>query len=279
MNISKSIIVIILTALCVVSNCLATDYLSSGEVAAIGGGSLLIYGTGLWVNNFDSSKKSLIYNPLPGEKSIQEFLGGRYYDGKSNFLDSRFGSAVTPAVGAILLASMDISWPAENRGKGLSQDLFLYLSGLLATRGITELSKAMVARPRPYIKMIPEGRGILYGKDFTYDYNSFFSGHASSAFFVSTFLNKHTRMVMRRELNVEDYRRWRWLPPAIFYTWSSFVGWSRIHAWEHYFSDVAAGALVGWLMGELFYSFNDNSEDNNYNNTTEQTLFIISFKL
>jgi membrane-associated phospholipid phosphatase len=248
-------------------------------VAAIGGGSLLVYGSGLWFNSFDSSKKSLINNPFAGEISIQKFLGGRYHKGKSNFLDSRFGSAVTPVTGAMLLASMDISWPAENKGKGLSQDLFLYLSGLLATRGLTDLAKAAVARPRPYLKMAVDEKTNYSGKGITYDYNSFFSGHVSGAFFVSTFLNKHTRMIMRRELHDDDYRQWRWLPPTIFYTWSSFVGWSRIHAWKHYFSDIAIGALAGWLVGELFYSFNGKNEESNGNAASGQTMFGITLTL
>jgi len=278
MNRSGSIVIILAIVLCLISDSAATDYISAGEAAAIGGSSLLLFGAGLWVNNFDSSKNSIIDRSFPGEKSIQQFLGGKYYNGKSNFLDSRFGSAVTPAVGLILLTSMDLSWPAENRGKALSQDLFLYISGLLATRGITNLSKALIARPRPYLSIASDKNTNPSDEGFAYDYNSFFSGHASSSFFVCTFLNKRTRMIMRRELQSNDYRQWRWLPPTILYTWASFVGWSRIHAWKHYISDVAVGALAGWLIGELFYSFNKNSDEIINNSTAGAMLFRFTFK-
>lgn len=273
---NRLVILVLLIALCTASKSAMAEYLSPGEVVAIGGGSLLLYGLGLRANGFDSSKISLINDPFPGEESIQRFLGGRYYKGKSNFLDSRLGSIVTPATGAVLLTAMDAAWPAENNGKDFSQDLFLYVSGLLATRGLTDLAKAAVARPRPYMK-IAFGENENYSeKGFSYDYNSFFSGHASSSFFVATFLNKHTRWIMRRELNDNDYRKWRWMPPTIFYAWSSFVGWSRIHNWKHYLSDVAVGAAAGWLIGELFYSFNGKKEKDADNSFSGHTIFRIS---
>jgi membrane-associated phospholipid phosphatase len=62
---------------------------------------------------------------------------------------------------------------------------------------------------------------------------------------------------MRHELSTDEYNGWNWAPPALLFSWASVVGWSRIHAYRHFFTDVAAGALVGFLMAELFYSFND----------------------
>lgn len=270
---------VLLLMLCAAASGAGDEYLSTGEVVAIGGGSLVIYGSGLWANNFDSTKTSLINGPLPGDRSIQRLLGGQYYQSKGNFLDSRLGSAATPIAGAVLLTSIDIGWPAENGGKGLSQDLFLYLSGLLSTRGVTDLVKSTVARPRPYLEMVSAGSMDYSSKGFAYDHNSFFSGHTSSAFFVATFLNKRVRSTMRREMNQGEYHDWRWLPPAIFYSWSSFVGWSRIHAWRHYFSDVAIGALAGWLVGELFYSFNTSDGDENGDSVNSQMLFRITLRI
>ena len=58
-------------------------------------------------------------------------------------------------------------------------------------------------------------------------------------------------------MTVDEYRKYRWVSPAILYSWSAVVGWSRIQAYKHFPSDVAAGAIAGYLLGELFYSFND----------------------
>jgi membrane-associated phospholipid phosphatase len=61
---------------------------------------------------------------------------------------------------------------------------------------------------------------------------------------------------MRHELTPSEYDGWNWAPPTILFSWASFVGWSRIHSYKHFFTDVAAGALAGFLVAELFYSFN-----------------------
>jgi membrane-associated phospholipid phosphatase len=62
---------------------------------------------------------------------------------------------------------------------------------------------------------------------------------------------------MRHELSPDEYDGWSWAPPTLLFSWASFVGWTRIHAYKHFFTDVAAGALTGFLVAELFYSFND----------------------
>jgi membrane-associated phospholipid phosphatase len=139
--------------------------------------------------------------------------------------------------------------------------MFLFGMGLFTTKGITSLSKVIVARPRPMICLEPELADQRKEKDYDFDYNSFVSGHTSSAFFSCAFLNLRLRAIMRRELHPNDYRNWRWAPPALLFGWASFVGWSRIHAYRHYVSDVLAGAAVGMLLAELFYNFGDNGDD------------------
>ena len=62
---------------------------------------------------------------------------------------------------------------------------------------------------------------------------------------------------MRQRLHDDEYKSWNWAPPLVLFGWSSYVGWTRIHSYKHYFSDVAIGALAGFLIAELFYSFGD----------------------
>jgi membrane-associated phospholipid phosphatase len=76
-----------------------------------------------------------------------------------------------------------------------------------------------------------------------------------------TYANKRVRDSMRREMTADSYRDWRWLPPVLSYGWATFVGWSRIHSYKHFISDVAVGALAGWAMAELFYYFGERSHD------------------
>ena len=216
----------------------AGDFLSGGEVVAIGAGSLGTAVLGELVLNLDTARGALLGGPLPGEASLQQFLGGQCWPGKSNFLDSNLGSAYTAFGAGILLVGANFSSSASDEGQRVAQDLFLFTAGLTATKGITSLAKGIVARPRPLACLPAEP--VLSEEELARPYyqRSFFSGHTSSAFFAVTFANKRIRSVMRGEMSASEYRDWRWAPPALLFGWASFVGWSRIHVWKHFLSDV-----------------------------------------
>ncbi len=246
---------ILLLALCLPATAAERDYLDAAPTLLIPVGSISCLRLGSWVSNIDSSKSSLIRGALPGESTIQRWLAGTPTARCSNFLDSRSGSAITPTIGLALLLSADLAWPQDEALRDAGQDMLLYLSGLMATKGITDLHKGLFARPRPLQRLCPELAAQRQDVDWSYDHHSFFSGHASSSFFAATFLNLRLRHIMRQELTGAEYRDWRWLSPTLLYGWASFVGWTRIHAYKHYFSDVVVGAAAGWLIAELFYHF------------------------
>ncbi len=230
-------------------------YISAKETAAISAATALIFTVGHFVKKIDSTRSPLIHGPLPLEKSLQHALGGDYHPGKRNFLDSDRASAYTPAAFGILLIAADLRWPQGDRMKTTLQDGFLFTAGLLATKGITDLAKGITARPRPKIALESDSQTQNAAAGYADNHHSFFSGHASSAFFAATYLNKRLRSIMRAKLSAHDYRKWRWLPPAALFGWSTYVGWSRIQAYEHYVSDVIVGAAAGYFTAELFYSF------------------------
>ncbi len=254
-------------------------YLSESEASAIGTSSLTLGVLGYQAIHFDSTRASLIKGPMNWEISVQKFLGGEYYPGKTNWLDTDFGSAFIPVFMGTVLLTADLSWPRnENeKGKELAQDLFLYGSGLMATAGITGISKGFFARPRPYLTIEPELAGQRSQNDYAKGHVSFFSSHTSTAFFSSAFVNKRLRSIMRHEMSQDEYKSWRWAPPLICFGWASYVGWSRISSYKHYISDVVVGAAVGWLMAELFYSFGNNSDDSSKSDSENRMLFNISF--
>ncbi len=258
----------------------AEEYLSAEEVGAIGAVSVGTIFLGKHVSKIDSSKSSLIDNPFPLENAIQSWLGGEYYVGKSNFLDSHLGSAVTPVGAGVALTLANLSYPRGATKQDVGQDLLLFTSGLLATAGVTKLAKGLVARPRPYVRNDFSFESKRYTGDLRYKNSSFFSGHTSSAFFAVTFLNLRVRDTMRREMSRGDYLDWRWAPPLLLYSWASAVGWSRIHAYRHYLSDVVVGAVVGWLLAELYYSFSEELEIRDPNGPgAVSTLFRISIPI
>lgn len=236
----------------------AEDYLSESEIGGITAGALGIAAVGEYARHFDSARTALIKGPLPLETSIQNWLGGAYSPGKTNFIDRKFGGLITPVVCGLVLTTVDLSWPQGRKGKFTLQDLFLFSTGSLTNTGINNIAKGLVARPRPYVTLYPDEPPQRHRRDYAFNHSSFYSGHTSSAFFSATYLNKRIRAVMRSEMSIYRYRDWRWAPPLILYGWSTFVAWSRVSAYRHYASDVAIGALAGYLVAGLFFSFNDD---------------------
>lgn len=252
-------------------------YLSESDISAVAEVSLTLGALGYQAIHFDSTHASIIKGPMPWEVSIQKFLGGSYYPNKTNWLDSDFGSAFIPVFMGTILLTADISWPSDDKNKDIAQDMFLFGTGLIATGGITGISKGFFARPRPYLTIEPELAMKRTETNYAKDHVSFFSSHTSIAFFSSAFVNKRIRQIMRRELSGDEYKDWRWAPPLFCFGWASYVGWSRISSYKHYITDVAVGAAIGWLMAELFYSFGNDSKKAPQSKSESGMLFNINF--
>ncbi len=254
----KKLVTFLCFCLCLPAASSAGGFLSAEDAGIITASTVGIFVLGHHVKKLDSTKNSLIGGPILFDRKLQRLLGGDCSDEKSNFLDSEFGSAITPVSAALLMLTADLNWPqVDKQGKLAVQNLFLYGAGLLATKGVTDLTKGIVARPRPLPCLEPEIASLRLNIDHSYDHNSFFSGHTSSAFFAMTFLNKRIRSIMRNEMTGGDFGKYKWISPAAAFSWASFVGWTRIHAYKHFPTDIIAGAAAGILMAELFYSFND----------------------
>jgi hypothetical protein len=234
------------------------NYLSGGEVAGIGGSALAVAGFGKWVRDIGTKNRRAAWDsPISLELSLHRFLAGDCAATKSNFLDNDLGSAATSAGAFVLLTTANLSWPQYDENKYALQDAFLFTTGVVATKGVTDLFKGIVARQRPMACLYPDIAAQRDKINPQHDRQSFFSGHASAAFFSATYLNLRVRTIMRQRMSAEDYRSYRWSSPLVTFGWATFVGWTRIHAYQHFPSDVLAGALAGYLMGELFFSFSD----------------------
>ena len=238
------------------------DYLDPGEIGGITVATGALFALGARYSSERSTSKPPRWDDPSGlDRALLRFLGGKCTSVKTNFLDNNTGSAATPIFGALGLIYTNLSWPEDKDGKDAAQDLFLFTTGIVATKGITDIVKGLSRRQRPLPCLEAKIAQLRTEIDLGYDHQSFFSGHTSSAFFSMTYLNKRIRSTMRREMSGDEYRKYRWVSPAIFYSWSAFVGWSRIHAYKHFPSDVAIGAFAGYLLGELFYSFNNAPEE------------------
>ena len=273
---SKSAVRLLLVVMA--TTCLSTvtsraqEYLSTEDALTITGGTATGFLIGRHIKRFDSTGTLFWLEPAGWEKDVQRFLGGEYYPNKTNLFDRRYGGGITAAGAMLLLGSADLAYPQGDKGKTFVQDQFLFVSGLTATKAATDMTKGLFRRRRPMAAMYPEMMPQRAEQSFLYDHQSFASGHTSSAFFSMAFLNIRARSIMRSEMSPDTYKSWRWLPPTVCFSWASLVGWSRIDAYKHYLTDVAAGALIGWLMAELFTSFGEYKSLERYDLQTPQTV-------
>lgn len=112
-----------------------------------------------------------------------------------------------------------------SKDKQLQQDALFMGAAFLATGLVTQSTKRIVDRKRPF-----ETYSFIITRDDESGGLSFPSGHTSSAFCTAT--NVSLR-----------YRKWYVIVPA--YLFAGSVGWARMYQGVHYPSDVLAGALTG----------------------------------
>jgi len=239
--------------------------LTDGQEAAIFGSSAGLVLLGRLVTNSDHDTLARTdYRPNAFDRWVRGGLRGAG-ERPTNFLDSDLGGKMTPFVAFCALAILDI-----DRSE-FSRDMPLFLAGVMATKGITDLGKSLFSRPRPYTL----NRSLTYSPDEEHQ-RSFFSGHASSAFYTAAFFNKRFRRYMRQNWTSDEYRIGRWLSPLVTFGWAVIVGYSRVHADQHYLTDVAAGALVGALIGELYYHLGYTSESSSGADSSNEPAFMIT---
>jgi membrane-associated phospholipid phosphatase len=107
----------------------------------------------------------------------------------------------------------------------------LFQAGLYA-EVVTGILKTVIGRARPYMN---EGPSSFH--PFTFfneDYNSFPSGHSTSAFALSTVLSRHAHSTALK---------------IIAYTPAALTLFSRIYQDKHWVSDELLGAAIGYFVG------------------------------
>jgi undecaprenyl-diphosphatase len=156
-------------------------------------------------------------------------LGIEQYDGFWIFI-TRIESWTFLFIGFIMLI---LHYHKVKRGLGIVM-VTLIIFGI--TLLITNVTKVYVARLRPNnVEALSELiRALLRPTSY-----SFFSGHASSSFAITTFV----------VLSIRKFSRWIYLA----YLWPVLFVLSRIYVGVHYPSDIVVGALVGFLMALAGY--------------------------
>jgi undecaprenyl-diphosphatase len=119
--------------------------------------------------------------------------------------------------------------------KAIFTSLFL-LASFAATLSFTNIVKNLVVRLRPNNE--PELADLIRILQSPTNY-SFFSGHASSSFVVTTFV----------VLSLREHYKWIY----VVYLWPVIFVISRVYVGVHYPLDLIVGSIVGILFGFLFY--------------------------
>lgn len=131
---------------------------------------------------------------------------------------------------AVALVLLVVGWRSDKRKLAI-----LLLAGSSVSYYAVSFLKDIVARPRPFAVLA--GVNLVCGTAGSY---SFPSGHATMAFMAATILSAF-------------YGRW-WL---LFYALAAAVGFSRVYVGVHFFTDVAAGAVLGCLIGTCLLRVSD----------------------
>ena len=106
----------------------------------------------------------------------------------------------------------------------------------LVSFGLKYITKTSVQRLRP--NNVPELSETIRVLQFPIDF-SFFSGHASVSFAVTTFV----------VFSLRKFTRWVYL----FYLWPVLFSFSRIYVGVHFPSDILVGAFLGYGIGMGIY--------------------------
>jgi len=117
----------------------------------------------------------------------------------------------------------------------------IVFEGMLASYTLTELTKLLAKRKRPYVY----GRSSFDGDLFTRDaQKSFFSGHSSQ-----TAVHYYLGAKMFNDFYPDS--NWK---PAVWATAAiipAITAWKRVQAGKHFVTDVLVGYVVGALVGVL----------------------------
>ena len=117
----------------------------------------------------------------------------------------------------------------------------IIMEGMLANYAVTEFTKLLSKRKRPYVY----GRSSFDGELFTKNAKkSFFSGHASQT-------SVHYFLAAKMFSDFYPNNDWEpvvWTTAAVI---PAFTAWKRVQAGKHFLSDVVVGYTVGALLGIL----------------------------
>lgn len=224
--------------------------------------ALLIEGV-MGAASFGVAEASPRGSPVFGAGSFDRFFRDELRNSSKtdNFFAGTAGSIYTPlffSVGA-LLAAAGVAGESAYHDTATRALPLLWLS-IAGNSLSTQVFKKSFGRERPFLKFDNQRALDAYG-DGDDARESFYSGHASTAFLSASFMDPVVADIVRSKwpdysLSLDSpWEMWlaRFGQGLAFYGLATAVAYSRIEIDKHYMTDVLAGAAVGTLHGQVLY--------------------------
>lgn len=185
--------------------------------------------------------------------SLDRSMRDRWHTRSDNFLDGTIGALYTPAATGAIITILNFveRAPAQKTGS----ELLIFANGAFANKFLTRGFKRAFSRRRPELDFANDADKIELEKEDS-AHESFYSGHASTAFFSAAFLRRRISYSLAEHGHSGFGSGYQWLTATGLYSWAAYVGYSRIQIDKHYFTDVAAGMVMGLLFEEIYHRLN-----------------------
>ena len=167
---------------------------------------------------------------------------------KNFVLENRSEVGAVLALGAAVFSNIG----RERSGRRMADDITGIVEVWFFDKGASGLAKNIVGRQRPEIEFIDDDDELSAAEkeeesSKRTNHQSFYSGATSRQFALMSYADA---LVAGRAAS----RGARVASFLGFYGYAAYVGYSRLEADEHYFTDVVAGAAAGILIGRGFYN-------------------------
>jgi membrane-associated phospholipid phosphatase len=211
---------------------LRVDWPVDGAITA---GALAVWGGSQLLQKKLAAATCRWCEPGALDTSVRDAL--RWSDPEAaNLASNVWAFALVPAAGVGLLA---LGANAENRADEMATNAVLIAESVALAGSANQIFKFAVGRERPFVHALPPEDKPLTANPADNN-TSFYSGHTSFAFSLAASAGM-----------VASIRHYRWAPAiwAAGMASAALVGYLRIAADKHYFTDVLTGAGAGAAFG------------------------------
>lgn len=152
----------------------------------------------------------------------------------STYIGEPFGNPFVMTGGSLLVYAVSKTGGYND----LSQSSLNAFQSILIANGASYVLKLLSHRQRP--GGLEHNANQWYGPSFDQNNLSFVSAHAATAFALASSVSTY-------------YKDKKWIALTL-YPLAAIASWSRVYENEHWFSDVFAGAILGYFIGTTISS-------------------------